>query len=117
MIEIMIQEFFFAAWPLVACALMVAFVCVGIHKAKKLREQGDEANAHRQQGIGFYMASVLMFVTFIIMQMDKGHSTSDCVVWMSIGSMFLCLGSVEMNKIRNKNCMADRRHKSEKGEG
>ena len=97
----MIQEFFFAAWPLVACGLMVAFVCVGMHKAKKLREQGDEANAHRQQGVGFYIASVLMYVTFIIMQMEEGHSTSDCVVWMSLGSMFLCLGSVEINKMRN----------------
>ena len=97
----MIQEFFFAAWPLVACGLMVAFVCVGMHKAKKLREQGDEANAHRQQGKSFYMASVLMYVTFIIMQMEEGHSTSDCVVWMSLGSMFLCLGSVEINKMRN----------------
>ena len=45
----MIQEFFFAAWPLVACGLMVAFVCV---------------------------------------------------VWMCIGSMFLCLGAVEMNKVK-----------------
>ena len=97
----MIQEFFFAAWPLVACGLMVAFVCVGIHKAKKLREQGDEANAHRQQGVGFYIASVLMYVTSIIMLMDKGHGTSEFVVWMSLGSMFLCLGSVEMNKMRN----------------
>ena len=50
MIEIMIQEFFFAAWPLVACGLMVAFVCTGIHKAKKLREQGDEANATANRG-------------------------------------------------------------------
>ena len=49
MIKNMIQEFFFAAWPLVACGLMVAFVCV---------------------------------------------------VWMSIGSMFLCLGAVEMNKVK-----------------
>lgn len=96
----MIQEFIFAAWPLVACGLMVAFVCVGMHKAKKLREQGDEANAHRQQGVGFYIASALMYVTSIIMLMDKGHGTSDYVVWMSLGAMFLCLGAVEMNKMK-----------------
>ena len=96
----MIQDFFFAAWPLVACALMVAFVCAGLHKAQKLREQGDEANAHRKQGTGFYIASVLMYVTSIIMLIDKGHGTSDYIVWMCLGSMFLCLGAVEMNKMR-----------------
>lgn len=35
------------------------------------------------------------------MLMDKGHGTSEFVVWMSLGSMFLCLGSVEINKMRN----------------
>lgn len=101
MIEIMIQEFFFAAWPFVACGLMVAFVCVGMYNAKKLREKGDEANAHRKQGIGFYMASVLMYVTSIIMLLDKGHNTYDYIVWMSLGSMMLCLGAVEMRKIKS----------------
>ena len=96
----MIQEFFFAAWPLVACGLMVAFVCVGMHKAKKLREHGDEANAYRQQGAGFYIAAVLMYVTSIIMLIDKGHGSSEFVVWMSLGSMFLCFGAVEMNNMR-----------------
>ena len=72
-----------------------------IYKAKKLKEKGDEANAHRQQGVGFYMGSVLMYVTSIIMLMDNGHGSSEFVVWMSIGSMFLCLGSVEINKMRN----------------
>ena len=98
MIEIMIQEFFFAAWPFVACGLMVAFVCVGMHNAKKLREKGDEANAHRKQGTGFYMGSVLMYVTSITMLLDKGHDNTDFVVWMCLGSMMLCLGAVEMNK-------------------
>ncbi|MCI6120108.1 MAG: hypothetical protein MR717_12665 [Prevotella sp.] len=94
----MIQDFFFAAWPFVACALMVAFVCVGMNNARKLREKGDDANAHRKLGAGFYTASVLMYVTSIIMLMDKGHGSSDFVVWMSLGSMFLCLGAVEFNK-------------------
>ena len=80
---------------------MVAFVCVGMYNAKKHREKGDEANAHRKQGIGFYMASVLMYVTSIIMLLDKGHNTSEYVVWMSLGSMMLCLGAVEMRKIKS----------------
>ena len=32
--------------------------------------------------------------------MVKGHGTSEYVVWMCLGSMFLCLGTVEMNKMR-----------------
>ena len=32
--------------------------------------------------------------------MDKGRGTSEYVVWMCLGSMFLCLGTVEMNKMR-----------------
>ena len=51
-------------------------------------------------GVGFYISSVLMYVTSIIMLMDKGHGTSEFVVWMSLGSMFLCLGAVEMNKMK-----------------
>ena len=42
-----------------------------------------------------------MYVTSIIMLIDKGHGSSEFVVWMSLGSMFLCLGSVEINKMRN----------------
>ena len=45
------------------------------------------------------MASVLMYVTSIMMLLDKGHETSEFVV-MSLGSMMLCLGAVEMNKIK-----------------
>ena len=41
-----------------------------------------------------------MYVTSIIMLMDKGHGSSEFVVWMSLGSMFLCLGAVEMNKMK-----------------
>ena len=42
----------------------------------------------------------MMYVTSIMMLLDKGHETSDFVVWMSLGSMMLCLGAVEMNKIK-----------------
>ena len=53
-----------------------------------------------ESGVGFYIASVLMYVTSIIMLMDKGHGSSEFVVWMSLGSMFLCFGAVEMNKMK-----------------
>ena len=32
--------------------------------------------------------------------MDKGHGTSEYVVWMCFGSMSLSLGAVEKNKMR-----------------
>ena len=32
--------------------------------------------------------------------MDKGHGTSEYVVWMCFGSMSICLGAVEKNKMR-----------------
>ena len=43
----------------------------------------------------------MMYVTSIMMLLDKGHNTSDFVVWMSLGSMMLCLGAVEMRKIKS----------------
>ena len=49
----------------------------------------------------FYIAALIGFVTALILWLSD-HGTSHAIVWMSISSMFLCIGSAQTLKEQKK---------------
>ncbi|MGN1263539.1 MAG: hypothetical protein ACI4TW_05835 [Prevotella sp.] len=98
----MILDFFFAALPWVSCGLMMAVIAVGSYSASKIKAEGDKEKGLRRRAISFYIASVLMYFTAAMLHFAKDCGMSSSVVWVSIGSMFLCFGSVDMMKSNGK---------------
>ena len=53
------------------------------------------------KSILFYIASVLFLVASAI-SFTRGNDNSMAIVWLSVGSSFLCLGSTYKKKENNK---------------
>lgn len=53
------------------------------------------------KSILFYIASVLFFIASAI-GFTSGNESSMAIVWLSLGSAFLCLGSTYKKKENNK---------------
>ncbi len=104
----MITEFFLSALPWVACGLMVAIICTGFYytTANKKENAGctqTEGKCGKTAPLAtyFYIAALIGFVTAFILWLSD-HGTSHAIVWMSISSMFLCIGSAQTLKEQKK---------------
>lgn len=104
----MITEFFLSALPWVACGLMVAIICTGFYytTANKKENAGctqTEGKCGKTAPLAtyFYIASSIGYAAALII-MFCGNDTSHGIVWMSISSMFLCIGSAQTLKEQKK---------------
>lgn len=49
----------------------------------------------------YFIGSIAAYITAAL-NLIGGHNTSMGVTWLCIGSAMLCFGSVELNKMKNK---------------
>ena len=73
-----------------------------VRNEKELKELGFELEDKKgiNKSILFYIASVLFFIASAI-GFTSGNESSMAIVWLCLGSSFLCLGSTHKKKENN----------------
>ena len=86
-------DFFYAVLPWVSIGIIVAILAVGAVR----KPSGQRTNASKPTYL--YVASVVAYLTSLLLWVgtDTG-SHSHAIVWLSIGAMFLCIGSAVKQK-------------------
>lgn len=83
----MVKDFFFAAWPWVACGLMVAVILASFVSRKDSKNNVSASAA-------WYVASSLMYSAAVVAYVAEGEMSSDVITWMCLGSAYLTFGAV-----------------------
>lgn len=90
------KDFFFAAWPWVACGLMVAVILSSLVKHKGAKKTSSASTA-------WYIASSLMYSAAVVAMVEDGEFSSDSITWMCFGSAYLAIGAGLQNKTKATN--------------
>lgn len=104
---IMIHEFIMGAYPYIIIGLAIAAVAA-VYGSKVARDRAAKGNGKDSaepmqlgdwlKSNGCFVASMGMYAAGLMMYLGGNSDSSAPITWLCLGSAFLCLGALGLNK-------------------